>query len=136
MDRKANSTDNREYTIKIIPHQGANVHSINLPIRWIKYAVASILAIVLLMVGAFSYSVYSSYSLRNEASQIEKLKEANSLQQEQLLELSKKATNLQDEVEQLGQIEKELLIRALANFKADCECPPFKRTFREGNKHE
>ncbi len=108
MDRKANSTDNREYTIKIIPHQGANVHSINLPIRWIKYAVASILAIVLLMVGAFSYSVYSSYSLRNEASQIEKLKEANSQQQEQLLELSKKANSLQDEVDQLEQVEKEL----------------------------
>lgn len=108
MDKDEKSTDNREYTIKIIPHQGSNVHSIHLPMRWIKAAAMSVATVVLLLVGAFSYSVYSSYSLRNEASQIEKLKEANSLQQEQLLELSKKATDLQSEVEQLGQIEKEL----------------------------
>ena len=108
MDKKVNSTDNREYTIKIIPHQGSSVHNIHLPMRWIKGAVASVLVVVLLMVVAFSYSVYSSYSLRNEASQIEKLKEANSQQQEQLLELSKKANSLQSEIDQLEQVEKEL----------------------------
>lgn len=108
MERKVDNTDKREYTIKIIPHQGSSVHSIHLPIKWIKYAVGSLLAVVLLLAGAFSYSVYSSYSLRNEASQIEKLKEANTQQQEQLLELSKKANSLQSEVDQLEQIEKEV----------------------------
>ncbi len=117
MDKKGNSVDNREYTIKVIPHQGSDVHSVHLPMQWIKYALFSALTVVVLMVGAFSYSVYSSYSLRNEASQIEKLKEANTLQQEQLLELSKKATNLQDEIEQLGQIEKE--IRQLSGVAGD-----------------
>ena len=117
MDKKGNTVDNREYTIKIIPHQGSDVRSVHLPMQWIKYALFSVAAVVILLAGAFSYSVYSSYSLRNEASQIEKLKEANSLQQEQLLELSKKATNLQDEVEQLGQIEKEL--RQLSGVPGD-----------------
>ncbi|HAF31551.1 MAG TPA: peptidase M23 [Anaerovibrio sp.] len=117
MDKKGNTVDNREYTIKIIPHQGSDVRSVHLPMQWIKYALFSVAAVVILLAGAFSYSVYSSYSLRNEASQIEKLKEANSLQQEQLLELSKKATSLQDEVEQLGQIEKEL--RQLSGVAGD-----------------
>ncbi|ORT98854.1 Peptidase, M23/M37 family [Anaerovibrio sp. JC8] len=117
MEKREKSVDNREYTIKIIPHQGSDVRSIHLPIQWIKYALGSVLAVVLLLAGAFSYSVYSSYSLRNEASQIEKLKEANSLQQEQLLELSKKANNLQDAVDQLGQIEKEL--RQLTGIAGD-----------------
>ena len=117
MDKKGNTVDNREYTIKIIPHQGSDVRSVHLPMQWIKYALFSVAAVVILLAGAFSYSVYSSYSLRNEASQIEKLKEANSLQQEQLLELSRKATSLQDEVEQLGQIEKEL--RQLSGVAGD-----------------
>lgn len=108
MDRKVNSRDNQEYTIKIIPHQGSSVHSIHLPMKWIKYAIGSLLAVVILLAGAFSYSVYTSYSLKNEASQIEKLKEANLQQQEQLLELSKKANSLQDEVDQLEQTEKEI----------------------------
>ncbi|MCR5177130.1 MAG: peptidoglycan DD-metalloendopeptidase family protein [Anaerovibrio sp.] len=108
MDKKGNSVDSREYTIKIIPHQGSDVHSIHLPILWIKVAAASVFTVLLLLAGAFSYSVYSSYSLRNEASQIEKLREANSQQQEQLLELSKKANDLQNEIEQLGQVEKEV----------------------------
>lgn len=108
MDIKETKADDLEYTIKIIPHQGATVRSIRLPARWLKYGVASLAAGALLFVGAFSYSAYSSYSLRNEAAQIEKLQEVNNIQQEQLLQLSKKANSLQEEVDQLGQVEQEL----------------------------
>ena len=108
MENKDTKADKREYTIKIIPHQGADVKSIRLPVRWLKYGAASLVAGALLFVGAFGYSAYSSYSLRSEAAQIDKLQQVNNIQQEQLLQLSKKASQLQDEVEQLGQIEQEL----------------------------
>lgn len=108
MDNKETKVEDLEYTIKIIPHQGATVRSIRLPARWLKYGAASLAAGALLFVGAFSYSAYSSYSLRTEAAQIEKLQEVNNIQQEQLLQLSKKANSLQEEVDQLGQVEQEL----------------------------
>ena len=108
MNTKEPKVDNREYTIKIIPHQGAEVKSIHLPVRWVKYGIASLVTGAVLLVGAFSYSAYSSYSLRSEAAQIEKLHQVNNIQQEQLLQLSKKAGALQEQVEQIGQVEQEL----------------------------
>ena len=90
-ENKAEKVEQQEYTIKIIPHKGANVRSIRLPERWIKYGLASLAVGAVLLAGAFGYSTYSSYSLRNEAAQIERLQQVNNVQQEQLLQLSKKA---------------------------------------------
>lgn len=107
-ENKMENVEEQEYTIKIIPHKGANVRSIRLPERWIKYGIGTLAAGALLLVGAFGYSTYSSYSLRNEAAQIERLQEVNSIQQEQLLQLSKKANTMQNELNELGQVEQEL----------------------------
>lgn len=107
-ENNAEKREEQEYTIKIIPHKGADVRSIRLPARWIRYGAASLAAGALLLAGAFGYSTYSSYSLRNEAAQIERLQQVNNIQQEQLLQLSKKANSLQNEVNELGQVELEL----------------------------
>lgn len=107
-ENKVEKTGEQEYTIKIIPHGGADVRSIRLPQRWIRYGIASLAAGAALMVGAFGYSTYSSYSLRNEAAQIERLQQVNNVQQEQLLQLSKKASSLQSELDELNQVEAEL----------------------------
>lgn len=100
--------DNKEYTIKIIPHQDGDVHSIKLPAKLLKYGLASFCAGAVLFVGAFSYAVYSSYAVKNDNGEIQELRQVNSIQQEQLLQLAKKANSLQDEVDQLGQMENEL----------------------------
>ena len=107
-ENKAEKVEQQEYTIKIIPHKGANVRSIRLPERWIKYGLASLAVGAVLLAGAFGYSTYSSYSLRNEAAQIERLQQVNNVQQEQLLQLSKKANSLQNELNELSQVEMEL----------------------------
>lgn len=107
-ENKIEKTGEQEYTIKIIPHGGADVRSIRLPERWIRYGIASLAAGAVLMAGAFGYSTYSSYSLRNEAAQIERLQQVNNVQQEQLLQLSKKASSLQSELDELNQVEMEL----------------------------
>ena len=108
MTREERKPDNREYTIKIIPHRGENIHSIRLPIKLVKYGLASLGAGALLFVGACSYAVYGMFSAQSSASQISDLQQVNNIQQEQLLQLSKKANELQDEMDQLTQVETEL----------------------------
>ncbi len=102
------SEKEKEYTIKIIPSNGDTVHSLRLPANLLKYGLASIGIGAFLLVGACGYAVYSTFITRNDAAEIEELKHVNSIQQEQMLTLSKKATALQDELDQLGQMENEL----------------------------
>lgn len=96
------------YTIKISSNDDSMVRSIQLPQNWVKYGLVSVIAMVMLLTCTISYALFVSYTLHSEKYQVEKLKEANTIQQEQLLQLSKKANNLQNEVDQLGQIEHEL----------------------------
>ena len=100
--------EDKEYTIKVIPSNGGTVHSVRLPARLLQYGLASAAVGALLFVGAFSYSVYSSFSSRNSQTEIGELRQVNSIQQEQLLQLSRKANALQDQTEQLVQMENEL----------------------------
>lgn len=100
--------DHREYTIKIIPHQGQTIHSIRLPLRVFKYGLASLAAGAVLFVGAFGYATYSALEGKTNAAEIHQLQQVNSMQQEQLSQLAKKANALQDEMETLSQIEQEL----------------------------
>jgi len=97
-----------EYTIKFIPPQGGDVKTIRLPLNLLKYGVASLLAGALLFVGAFSYAVYSTFANRNGAAEIEDLRQVNSIQQEQLLQLAKKANSLQEEMNQLKKLEEDI----------------------------
>lgn len=98
----------KEYTIRISSNDGQDVRSIHLPARWVRCGIASVVAGALLLVGACGYSTYTSYTLRDEAVQIERLQQVNGIQQEQLLQLSKKADELQSQLSELGQVEMEL----------------------------
>lgn len=112
MVKKAQKSDKREYTLKIIPHQGETVRSIRLPIRTIKYTVAAICACIALFVGTFGYSTYSASQVQQDQSELEELRQVNTIQQSQILQLSKKANSLQEDMEHLNQLEAE--IRQLA----------------------
>ena len=98
----------QHYTIKIVPDRGDTVHSITLSARMVKYGAAVLAAGALLFVGAFSYGVYSTMTAKSDASEIAELREVNSIQQEQLLQLSKKAYSLQQQMDELTQMEQEL----------------------------
>ena len=112
----------KEYTIRISSNDGQDARSIHLPAKWVKCSIASVVAGALLLVGAFGYSTYTSYSLRDEAAQIERLQQVNSIQQEQLLQLSKKADNLQSQLSELGQVEMEL--RQITGMEAGANDTP------------
>ncbi len=108
----------REYTIKLVPDTG-EVRSIRLSARLLKFGLASFVVGALLFVGAFSYAVYGTFAHRSDAAEIEELRQVNSIQQEQLLQLSKKANSLQDQMEQLTQLEQQIRRSAGASPAAD-----------------
>ena len=108
MEKQVQKPDQREYTIKIIPHRGETVHSIRLPINVIKYGMASLTIGLMLFIGAFSYTTYSMYSQKNDKAEIGELRQVNNIQQEQLLQLAKKANALQSDMEKLNELELEI----------------------------
>ena len=108
MDTAVKKEDKREYTIKIIPHQGETVHSARLPIKVIKYGLASVVTGAALFIGAFGYAAYGMFSVHHDEAELKELREVNGVQQEQLTQLAKRANKLQDEMEKLNQLEQEL----------------------------
>lgn len=107
-EKKTEEKEQAEYTIKFIPPAGDMVKTVRLPARMLKLGIFSLAAAVMLFVGAFSYAVYSTFAAQNGASEIRELREVNAIQQEQLLQLSKKANALQDQMNQLKQLENDL----------------------------
>lgn len=115
MDKINQKPDKREYTIKIIPHQGETVRSMRLPIRTIKYAAATLCTGAALFVGAFCYSTYNVSLVQKEQSELNELRQVNTLQQTQILQLSKKASTLQEDMNKLSELEAE--IRQIATME-------------------
>lgn len=108
MEKISQKPDKREYTIKIIPHQGETVRSIRLPIRTIKYAVATLCTGAALFVGAFCYSTYNISLVQKDQLELDELRQVNTLQQTQILQLSKKASTLQEDMNKLNELEAEI----------------------------
>ena len=106
MENKTESSNS--YTIKIIPENGGRVKSLRLPLSLIKYGAGSLALLGLLFVGVMSFAVYASFNARSGSAEISDLRSVNSIQQEQLLQLSKKANSLQSEMDQLTALEEDL----------------------------
>ena len=108
MSKENGESEDKIYTIKIVPDDGGTVHSFHLPLRLVQFGIASAVIGTFLFIGAFSYAAYSAFSSRNDSLEIGELRQVNSIQQEQLLQLSKKANTLQEQMEQLIQVENEI----------------------------
>ena len=106
MDNNAESTNS--YTIKIIPSGEGKIKSVKLPLNLIKYGLGSLVALGVLFVGVMSFAVYASFTAKSGSAEINDLRSVNSIQQEQLLQLSRKANALQDEMDQLTSLESDL----------------------------
>lgn len=109
----------KKYTIKFIPDNDEAVHAIHVSAGLLKYGIASLIVGVFLFVGAFGYAVYSNFNAKMDAGEINELKQVNNIQQEQLLQLAKKAGALQDGMEQLLQLENDLRRMAGTGAAAD-----------------
>ena len=100
--------EKQEYTIKIIPKHGDEIKNIRISATTLKAAIGTVAVAAVLLVGTLSYSVYSTFTAHNNASEIQELRKVNGIQQEQLLQLSKKANSLQDQLDQLTKLENDL----------------------------
>ena len=105
MDNKTESSNS--YTIKIIPSGEGKIKSVKLPLNLIKYGLGSLVALGVLFVGVMSFAVYASFTAKSGSAEINDLRSVNSIQQEQLLQLSKKANALQDEMQELNKQRQE-----------------------------
>ena len=106
MDNKTESSNS--YTIKIIPSGEGKIKSVKLPLNLIKYGLGSLAVLGVLFVGVMSFAVYASFTAKSGSAEINDLRSVNSIQQEQLLQLSHKANALQDEMDQLTSLESDL----------------------------
>lgn len=108
MDTKIQKPDNREYTLKVIPHQGGDVRSISISLKKIKCAAAVICTGAVLFIGVFAYSTYNASLVEQDKAELNDLRQVNNIQQTQILQLSKKTAGIQSEMEQLEQLENDL----------------------------
>lgn len=116
MENDTNKPDSREYTLKMIPHQGGDVRSVRISMRTLKLGAACLCTGAMLFVGAFAYSTYNLSRVEQDKTELQELRQVNTLQQTQILHLSKKAAALQNDMEQLEELETEL--RQLTGIEA------------------
>ena len=114
----------KEYTIKFIPDNGDATHTVKLSAGLLKYGLVSLFVGLFLFVGAFGYAVYGNFRARSDAGEISELKQVNNIQQEQLLQLTKKAGALQDGMEQLLLLENDIRRMAGTGAAADSASAP------------
>ena len=99
---------NDEYTIKIIPNKTDDVKLFTVSKNMFRYIVISIVMIFVLCVGSLSFAGYMFFNNQTDKEHIQQLQEANTIQQQQLSELDKKANSLKEDMDQLNNLENEL----------------------------
>ena len=104
-----------------LPKELGKDRKIILSSKMYKTAVASFIIGGIIFLSACGYSIFSALHYRNYQAEIQEMQEANQLQQEQLLTLSKKATTLSEELQNLTQMETELRIQAGVKPPKDVE---------------
>ena len=77
-----------------------------------KFGIASIFLSLVILIGACGYSVYSALNVEKNAAVVREIQQAEEIQQEQLLTVSKKAAALSETLHNLTQQEQELRIQA------------------------
>ena len=86
-----------------------------------RLAITSLGLGTIIFLGACGYSIYSFLNYRNNQAEIAEMQQSTELQQEQILNLSKKATALSEELQNLTQMETELRIQAGVKPPKDIE---------------
>lgn len=115
MNENTNKVNKKNYIIKIISQPGGMTRSINLPVNTIKYGIVAIGLVIALFIGTFAYSIYNVSQLQKDKLEVNELRQANSMQQDQILQLSKKANALQEEMNKLNELELEIKQMAASN---------------------
>ena len=112
------------FTIKIVPDVSDTIHTIHLSAKMAKIGIASFAVAPVLFIGMFSYGIYTTFFVRSDDAELERLRQVSGMQQEQLLQLSKKADGMQQELDELTQMENELRRMSGTTGAADAAAVP------------
>ena len=112
------------FTIKIVPDISDTIHTIHLSAKMAKIAIASFGIMLLLFGMMLVYSLYMTFFVKTDETQVEEMRQISNMQQEQLLQLSKKADGLQQELDRLTQMENDLRRMSGTVAAPDAADPP------------
>ena len=118
LNTKGKKEDKREYTLKVIPHQGETVRSYSFSLRRLKLLACALAVSAVALLAGFGYM---SYSLFSGSADAKAEAPAETGRQRELKELAKEAQSLQSEMEKLTEREKTL--RRLLDEEAADELP-------------
>ena len=94
---------------------GGKDREIKLSAGLYKFGVFTFFVGVAILIGACGYSIYSALNVQRNAAIVHEIQQAEEHQQEQLLSVSKKASELNETLHNLAQQEQELRIQAGLN---------------------
>lgn len=116
---KVEKVQNSSYTVRIIPDKIDNVKLFTISKNMVKYLIASVVIMFILVIGSLGFAGYAYINNQSDKEHIRELQEANTIQQQQLSELDKKANSLQEDMDQLINLENEL--KQLSGVEIDDE---------------
>lgn len=105
---RVEKVQNNSYTVRIIPDKIDDIKLFTVTRSMVKYLLASVIVLLVLVIGSLSFAGYAYINNQSDKEHIHQLQEANTIQQQQLSELDKKANNLQEDMDQLINLENEL----------------------------
>lgn len=108
MTGKKNIVDKREFTLMVVPHHGQSVRSIRIPMNAVKYSVIALCVLMVVAIGSFINYRYTINTASAEKAELEKFRQTNGSQVQELAELAKKTTALQADMERLNSLDAEL----------------------------
>ena len=106
--QKPKQIQNEVYTVRITPDKTGDVKLFTVTRSMLRYIIASSVVLFILVVGSLSFAGYAYFTNQNDKAHIRQLQDANSLQQQQLSDLDKRAKKLQDQMDELNNLENEL----------------------------
>ncbi len=124
--------DEKNYIISV--KGGGKNREIRMSSALFRFGLFSLFVGFVIFIVACSYSVYSALNYQKNAEAIAEMQEATAMQQEQILAIAKKASELSDTLQNLARIEEELRLQAgLKPPKPDVEEIPENPDAEENN---
>ncbi|MDR3560982.1 MAG: M23 family metallopeptidase [Negativicutes bacterium] len=110
---RAMPPDRREYTLMFVPHHGKNVFRLRIPIRLLKISAAVLCTILVITLGTFMNYRHAVNVASLDKVELEKLRQVNATQNNQIEQLAKATAGLQEDMNRLNKLDSEL--RRLVN---------------------
>lgn len=107
-----------DYTLKLESANG-DVKQVTFSKKLAIYGISILTIFILIFAASLVYASYSFLWVKSQAAEIEELKSVNKIQQEQILNISKKAVALEKKTAELQTVESELRVLSGIASKAD-----------------